>query len=919
MIAIHRLSFLLVVASAALSAPAQVSGPHSAGNRLDRGMVGGGVWVVRDSRGMPHVFASSDEGAYFGLGYACAEDRFFQMTLNRLLIYGQMAETFGADAVSPGDDAYLHHDRLMRAYGYRRLAQKLFAQMDGAGKQLLQAYADGVNRFLFPQSGQPTLHPFFAAGIPVPLLGTSVPIPVKPWKPEDSIAVWLRISRLYTPAEPDGAVGVLHTYEAWLASGGSWQGGIPVGGDPLLFAQLFPPRVFDPGSAPVPELIDPLYEKRVDEVAAMSWLLAQSCPSAPGPESSGGYYNGAFYTPDCIDSSFLDDAIDEDPEATLLLGGAPPTRRKFSHAWAVAGNGSDRPAVLQGDPRIEVRSPNEFWEASMWGASFSARGATIPGSPNFVVGSNGHVSWSPTAVGLMQADMYELVVDPLVPDHYLLDGTWVPMQTASETILVRQPSLATSTVVVQYRESVFGPVITRGIGDDQLAVPAAQADEEFAARWVPFHAPASEPTKGFLAIYQVAPSLAASLGKTTAQVFLERLGGWTWPGANLVFADVEGRVGYSVVGALPLRSCLSVLGGQMAQDGSTLGTLWPAIVPSQFMPWIIKEPRPDKAVSVHSANNAPVDGPWYPIPLVSRGGDTTRSRRLREILPALPASFDPEQAVFPIHEDGVWTHARDLVRLGRHLRYQQAWPGLSPEAALAIEFLTGWADPAGNAGLLTAFLPGESALARFVGLTPFRAAYVSESLLDTYGLGDAGLSYFLRDLIAQLQLDPSLVLSDDQAAYIDRSLKDAWLLITATLGSDPASWASWYLNVHLHKAVTRWDSLESIFVAPSGQTVSFPPLLSTTIPIGPVEVASPHTLFSQLGQTYSQWIEMPASHALVETSLLALGQSELPASPHALDQLETWATGPGQDQVFAESASGLPSQIESVQFLYFLP
>ena len=53
------------------------------------------VEIVRDNANVPHVFAASDRDAYFGLGYAHAQDRLWQMTTLRRTAQGRLSEVFG--------------------------------------------------------------------------------------------------------------------------------------------------------------------------------------------------------------------------------------------------------------------------------------------------------------------------------------------------------------------------------------------------------------------------------------------------------------------------------------------------------------------------------------------------------------------------------------------------------------------------------------------------------------------------------------------------------------------------------------------------------------------------------------------------------------------------------------------------------
>src|SRR5579863_138307 len=81
----------------------------------------GAVTIARDADGIPLITAGDDADAVFGLGYAHAQDRLFQMELMRRYGAGRLAEIFGARAVAS--------DRQMRVLGLYRLAAAEFAQL----------------------------------------------------------------------------------------------------------------------------------------------------------------------------------------------------------------------------------------------------------------------------------------------------------------------------------------------------------------------------------------------------------------------------------------------------------------------------------------------------------------------------------------------------------------------------------------------------------------------------------------------------------------------------------------------------------------------------------------------------------------------------------------------------------------------
>ena len=126
------------------------------------------VRIERDEHGIPHVIAASEHDAAFGLGYAQAQDRLWQMEMNRRIAAGRLSEILGPAA--------LDTDRFLRTLGIRRAAERIYAGLDDEHRALADAYAAGVNGFLAVRSGP----------LPVEFLLTRAPAP-EPWTAVDSI------------------------------------------------------------------------------------------------------------------------------------------------------------------------------------------------------------------------------------------------------------------------------------------------------------------------------------------------------------------------------------------------------------------------------------------------------------------------------------------------------------------------------------------------------------------------------------------------------------------------------------------------------------------------------------------------------------------------------------------------------------
>ena len=58
------------------------------------------VEIIRDSYGMPHIYAQTDEDAYFALGFCMAQDRLFHMDVVRRIVRGRLSEILGEKLIS---------------------------------------------------------------------------------------------------------------------------------------------------------------------------------------------------------------------------------------------------------------------------------------------------------------------------------------------------------------------------------------------------------------------------------------------------------------------------------------------------------------------------------------------------------------------------------------------------------------------------------------------------------------------------------------------------------------------------------------------------------------------------------------------------------------------------------------------------
>ena len=126
------------------------------------------VEVLRDRWGVPHIYARTEEDVFFAQGFVHAQDRLFQMDVNRRLGLGRLSEVVGPAAV--------HSDRFARVFGWHKAAE---AQVDGImghpeTRQIATAYAAGVNAFIDRRK--------------LPVEFSVLAYRPEPWRPLDSAA-----------------------------------------------------------------------------------------------------------------------------------------------------------------------------------------------------------------------------------------------------------------------------------------------------------------------------------------------------------------------------------------------------------------------------------------------------------------------------------------------------------------------------------------------------------------------------------------------------------------------------------------------------------------------------------------------------------------------------------------------------------
>lgn len=209
----------------------------------------------------------------------------------------------------------------------------------------------------------------------------------------------------------------------------------------------------------------------------------------------------------------------------------PAQDRAGSNSWAVAGRLTRHGgALLANDMHLGHALPNIWYRAELrQGAGAAATwavGVTLPGVPGVIAGSNGRLAWGFTNAYGDWLDLVALECDPSDSTRYRVPGGWDTVRVRVEVIAVagRAPD------TLRVRESRWGPLWSRDGRGRPLAL-----------RWAAHDSGAVN-----LELLRLAAARSVDEALTLAPTF-------GMPGQNLVCADADGRIAWTIAGRLPRR------------------------------------------------------------------------------------------------------------------------------------------------------------------------------------------------------------------------------------------------------------------------------------------------------------------------------------------------------------------------------
>jgi len=523
------------------------------------------VIIERDKQGIATLKAQSRADVAVALGFVHAQERFFQMDLLRRKSAGELASLFGSKA--------LNYDKSIRKHRFRDRARAIVAQLPTEEVELLKAYTHGVNQGLKFLNSSPFEY----------LLLQQEPVQ---WSEEDSILTVfsMYINLQYHDGRRERTLGLMKA---------------------VLSADVY--AFLDPKGS--------IWDAAIDG----SQFPASAMPNKAWPSASALNTNPLNTTP--LSKSI--NQIARNNSADKYQGDHLPG----SNSWAVSGDlSSTGSAMIANDMHLGIRVPNTWFRASFEYPSanintvgavtktIKVTGATLPGTPNMVIGSNGHIAWGYTN---SYGDYSDVIVLETNADssQYLTPTGYQNFSQHKQVIAIK----GQKAQEIQISETIWGPVIGKN-HQGKLHV----------YRWVAHDKEAINLT-----------AVELELARSVDQAFniAARSG---IPSQNILIADKSGNIGWTIMGPIPNKNGTI---GETPQSWASGENSWQGyLTPAQYPH--IKNPENHR---LWTANSRVVGG--HMINKLGNGGYAlgARSKQIRDNLLNLE-QFD-EQTLFNIGLD----------------------------------------------------------------------------------------------------------------------------------------------------------------------------------------------------------------------------------------------------------------------------
>jgi penicillin amidase len=524
------------------------------------------VDIVRDEYGVAHIYATNTEDLFFAEGYTHAQERFWQMEFQRRTASGRLSEIFG--------QATLETDRYLRHFGFHDSTAQAYDLLDDETRRAVDGYSAGVNAYIQDRSPAQLGLEFAFLGVQ----GTDITI--EPWTPVDSM-IWAYMMIFDQGGRPNRELQVADMIGYMGLE---------------RFNDLRPPFRDDRPTIIPSDEMDFLSGVDADPLAALNTAEWQ-------------------YVAD------LSRQVAKTPELPPLLASIVTPYGSGSNSFAIAGERTDTgEPYLANDPHMGVRMPALWYEVGMHCVTksddcpYEFRGFSLPGVPGILIGHNDRVAWGLTNAAFDAEDVFIERVNPDNPDQYEVNGDWVDMEIRREEIRVQGQD---SPEVIFVRKTRNGVVASDYLVDASRFGAGDEGTEPYA---LSFAWTALEPVQSFQAIQLIIRSQNWDDFVNAAQYFEAGK-------QNLLYADVDGNIGYIMPGKVPVRAGGN---GTVPVPGWNDDFRWTGFIPYESAPRVF---NPQQGFIV-TANNPQVRADEYPFLIATFQDQGQRAQRITQLIEA---------------------------------------------------------------------------------------------------------------------------------------------------------------------------------------------------------------------------------------------------------------------------------------------
>ena len=565
-----------------------------------------GVTVTRDANGIPQIYANTSADLFEAQGYVQAQDRFWQMDVNRHITEGTLASMFGAGK----GNANIQSDAFIDTMDWKQVAQDEYEhQLSASTKQYLQDYSDGVNAWLKQHPGGA------GASLEYALLGAAHSgYKPAPWTPVDSLA-WLKAMAWDLSGNMQQEID-----RALLSQNLSEQ----------QIAQLYPAYSYSTSGTIVKtgKVEGSTYVPADGETSTLKTGSAATSDSAKA--SSGSNASTTSYTGQSSSAGDVQGLTDAATQLAANIDSVPsllgePGQGIGSNSWVVSGNytTTGKP-LLADDPHLSPGIPSVWEQMGLHcntvsaACPFDVTGFTFPGMPGVVIGHNQSISWGFTNLG---ADVQDLYLEQVTGDNtYLYDGRNETFRTKTVPIVVAGG--ATQSITVRTTDDGM-PIISDHDALEQAVGQSAPVDGNAPARGngyaIALKWTALTPGNTMDSVFELDQATDFSQFRSAAVDF-------DVPGQNMIYADTDGNIGYQATGDIPIRPAGD--DGTYPEPGWDSSYAWKSgYVPKSALPYV-----ENPAAGYIVAANQPVVDQKYPYELTEDWDYGVRADRITSLI-----------------------------------------------------------------------------------------------------------------------------------------------------------------------------------------------------------------------------------------------------------------------------------------------